>query len=77
LNEAISDHQFVEWRFERETVPLHFWTDKSTHKQFFDWIMKECDMKDLSDWYSMHNRRFHRLGGSLFHSYGRDLNRVF
>jgi hypothetical protein len=65
LAAAYPDHEFVEWAFQKERVPNYFWSDTTNHKRFFDWVMREANMKDLSGWYILHNRAFHKLGGTL------------
>jgi hypothetical protein len=66
LHKALADtypeHHWHAWMFKR--VPKGGWDDKTTHRQFFDWLGSALFIKSPKDWYSIKLTQIKEHGGA-------------
>jgi hypothetical protein len=51
LSEMYPDYEWLPWKF--ASRPHNFWDDMKNQRKFLDWIAKEQNVKDMSDWYDI------------------------
>jgi hypothetical protein len=49
------------WKFTQ--VPRRFWADPKNQREFMDWVFKDLDLQDMSDWYKVSVTDVRQRGG--------------
>src|SRR5437763_1774865 len=57
----------MQWRFDR--VPMEFWKNTKTRREFFDWLGNQLGYKSMDDWYNVTVENIHEHVGSWLLNY--------
>jgi hypothetical protein len=53
--------QLKPWLFRH--VPPNFWSDRTKHKEYFDWLLKHMELSTMDHWYEVTAADVKRYGG--------------
>jgi hypothetical protein len=57
LSTLYPDRDWLPWKFEERL--LNFWDDVNNQRKYMDWVAKELNVKEMSDWYKVTQKVAH------------------
>ena len=51
MAEAYPDYEWLPWKFAK--IESKYWDDIANQRKFMDYLAKQLNMKDKSDWYNI------------------------
>jgi hypothetical protein len=50
LSDIYPEHEWVPWKFR---VNTGFWNDITNQREYMNWVGKQLNYKEMSDWYKI------------------------
>jgi hypothetical protein len=56
VSSVYTEYEWLPWKF--DTIPFIFWDDQNNNKLFLEWVEKQLNINEKSDWYKITSKVF-------------------
>ena len=64
ISSVYSEFDWLPWRFYR--CPNYYWEDLNNQRKFVDWVGKNLNIKEMSDWYKVTSQVFNKYNDNPY-----------